>query len=47
VKDDIIKQKVKESYGKIALVGSSSEVVVHPANTVVVVSAPVLMAVRQ
>jgi arsenite methyltransferase len=25
VKDDIIKQKVKEAYGKIALVGSSSE----------------------
>jgi hypothetical protein len=25
VKDDIIKQKVKESYGKIALVESSSE----------------------
>jgi hypothetical protein len=25
VKDDIIKQKVKESYGKISLVGSSSE----------------------
>ena len=25
MKDDIIKQKVKEAYGKIALVGSSSE----------------------
>jgi hypothetical protein len=25
VKDDIIKQKVKEAYGKIALVGTSSE----------------------
>jgi len=25
VKDDIIKQKVKERYGKIALVGSSSD----------------------
>jgi hypothetical protein len=46
VKDDTIKQKVREAYGKIALVGSSSEVVVHLQN-VAVAAAAVVMTVRQ
>jgi len=47
VKDDIIKQKVKEVYGKIALLEVLQKVVVHQANVVVVVAAEVVMAVRQ